>query len=443
MIHTDWHLTEAEARQLFRRELSVEGAFRAGLHIQLCPRCWDLAERVDPERFEAFARAYGLTRSYVGRRDRATQAEWMTKATQAQAQIEALSRKLERLPPERRRLLLQNLDSAPIQCKLITIARICKRLFPTSPREAIDLAELGLDLLGQTRTELGAEEALSFEASLLSHYGNGLRIVGELRKAEGLLRRAARLSRDVGDPLERAWAHRYLGYVLADRRRYSQALGHTRIARRLFSSVHDDYLAFETHRDEAKFLSDAGKYEQSVRLLTRLEDSLPAGRDSILELSIKSLLVLNHLHLGVAFHARGLLPRVKELASALGGIAVVRTEWLEALTLEAVGDLSAADRLLGRVCSELGTEYPYDLAVATLDRMRVLVRQRNLRRATVLLRDLIPLVKGARLHSQAVRALRLLAEQGIEAPIIRAIQDFLGKLQRDPSYTLEDANLPC
>lgn len=124
-------------------------------------------------------------------------------------------------------------------------------------------------------------------------------------------------------------------------------------------------------------------------------------------------------------------------------MAIVKAEWVEALTLEAVGDLPAADRLLCRVCAELGTDYPYDYAVAALDRMRVLIRQGSLGKATALLRDLIPIVKGARLHSQAVRALRLLAEQGIEAPVIHAIQDFLGKLQRDPSYTLEDANLPC
>lgn len=153
--------------------------------------------------------------------------------------------------------------------------------------------------------------------------------------------------------------------------------------------------------------------------------------------------MLSITYTGTPFLALQLMPRVMTLARAVGDIAITKAQWVEALSLEAVSDLAAADRLLRRVCSEFGTEYPYDHAVAALDRIRVLVRQGSLGQATALLRDLIPLAKGARLHSRAVRALRLLAEQRLDTPVLRAVQDFLSKLQRDPSYTLEEAYLPC
>lgn len=246
-----------------------------------------------------------------------------------------------------------------------------------------------------------------------------------------------------GDPLERAWACRYLGYVLADSRKYEEALRFARTARRIFEAVHESKLVLETQAVEAKFLLDARRYDESVQLLKALEGPVTESGYSVLELSVKERLALNYVHLGSPFLARQLLRRIATLARSVGGIAITKAEWVEALTLESVGNLPAADQLLRRVCADFGTEYPYDHALAALDRIRILVRRGAPGRATALLRDLIPLAKGARLHSQAVRALRLLAEQGLEVPVLRAVQDFLGKLQRDPSYTLEDANLPC
>lgn len=443
MVHVDFHLTEREVRQLVRRELSVEEASRVGRHLHLCPECWDLAERTDPKRFPAFALAFGLRKPKGSTLELSHAESWVEQAAEAQKHMAKLQRKLQPLPPGRRRLLLRNLDSAPLPCKFLTITRICKQLFLSSPNEAIDLAVFGLELLAEKWSELPSQASVSFAASLLAHYGNGLRIVGDLRGAEQVLRKAERLSVAAGDPLDRAWACRYLGYALADRRRYEEALQFARAAKRTFEAVHDTRLTLETQSVEAKFLADAGKYEESIHLLKTLEAPVAESGYFELELSVNDRLALNYIQVNSPFHARQLMPRITKLARAVGGMAIVKGEWVEALTLEAVGDLAAADRLLRRVCSQLGTEYPYDHAVASLDRMRILIRQGSLREATALLRDLIPIVKGARLHSQAVRALRLLAEQGIEAPVIRAIQDFLGKLQRDPSYTLEDANLPC
>lgn len=443
MSHADRHLTAREVRELVRRELPVEEAARLGRHLHLCPECWDLAERTDPKRFPAFALAFGLRKPKGSSLELSHHEGWLEEAAEAQKHMAKLQRKLQPLPPGRRRLLLRNLDSAPLPCKFLTITRICKQLFLSNPNEAIDLAVVGLELLAEKWSELPSQASVSFAASLLAHYGNGLRIVGDLRHAEQVLREAERLSADAGDPLDRAWACRYLGYALADRRRYEEALQFARAARRTFEAVHDTRLTLETQVVEAKFLSEAEKHEESVRLLKSIEVPVAEGGYLTLELSVKEWLAFNYLHLGTPFLGWRLIPGIKQIAKVVGGIAIIKANWLEALILEAVGDLPAADRLLRRVCSDFGTDYPYDHAVAALDRMRILIRQGSLGKASALLRDLIPLVKGARLHSQAVRALRLLAEQGIEAPVIRAIQDFLGKLRRDPSYTLEDANLPC
>jgi len=226
MSSLDRHLTELEAKQLVERQLSMMAAFRAGLHLYYCGRCRDMINRIDPEGFEAFRHAFGLGREGFPATggDPSVIAEWMDKAMRAERQVETLQRKLAPLSAARRRLLLHNVESIPLYCKCIAITKTCKDLFLSSPKGALDLAACGLELLSQHRADLDPEEATSLEASVLAHYGNGLRLVGELRKAERTLRKAERLARGVGDPLERAWACYYYGYTLADSRRYREAL---------------------------------------------------------------------------------------------------------------------------------------------------------------------------------------------------------------------------
>lgn len=220
----------------------------------------------------------------------------MAEATRAHSQMEALHRKLRPLPAERRRLLLGHLDSTALYCKLVTIPRVCKELFLTSPKEALDLPSFGLELLAENREVLEPEASVSFEASVLAHYGNGLRIIGVLREAEKCLRKAEKLSSAAGDPLDQAWACRYLGYVLADSRKYEEALRFARAAKRTFKEVHEEKLLLETQAVEAKFLWNAGRNEESVQLLKALEAPVRAGSHVTLELSVKERLALNYIH---------------------------------------------------------------------------------------------------------------------------------------------------
>jgi len=205
--------------------------------------------------------------------------------------------------------------------------------------------------------------------------------------------------------------------------------------------VRDEKLIRETEFQEAKILADSGKLVESSRRLDALVDGLPGGDHPRLEFATYYQMAMNYIQAGEAFQARSLLPKVQRLALAEGGISVLRADLLEALSLEGLLDLAGAERCLSEVRENLGTEYPFDFALVTLDLMRVRLRRGAAPSAVGLVRDLIPLLKAKRVHSEALRALRLLTNQRVESRAIRAVQDFLEKLQRDPSYTLEDANL--
>jgi len=444
MSRHDKHLSESEARLLVTQRLSFADAFRVGLHVYFCERCRKLCERLDPEGLKAFLQAFHGTEDpedLPTHPDPGAMAKHLQEAYLAQHQVESLERKIESLPPAQRRLLLENLETIPLLATLIAICKTCKRLFHTSPKDAEDLAALGRELLAERADELDVDHAVSLEVTLRALHGNAFRILGQLRKAERTLRKALKLSRDVSDPLERAWAWRYLGQTLMCSRRYEEALSASRKARQIFETVHDAWRVRETVFLEASIYNDVGDFETSTALLERMLEDGAQQDDLILAQSIEHLLALNYLEMGRAFEARGLLPRVKALASEVGGITVVRAQWLEALILEGLGDLDAAERLLGEVAERFAEEYPYDYALVTLDRMRALLRLGSVGAAARTVSALVPMLRGGRVHAHAVRALRLLAQGGLESERIGRVQAFLRHLQRDPSYTLEEAGL--
>jgi DNA-binding SARP family transcriptional activator/Tfp pilus assembly protein PilF len=151
------------------------------------------------------------------------------------------------------------------------------------------------------RTALGAAEAsgeVAGQAHLLQELGGALLLLGRDQDATVELRRALRLSGELGDRSGQAWAHHYLCVVYERDEQYAQALRHALRALRLFRAVKHLSSQARALNNVGWYRAHLGYYRQALTSCQRAIDLHRQVADRRGEAAAWDSLGFAHHHLG-------------------------------------------------------------------------------------------------------------------------------------------------
>lgn len=408
--------------------------------LELCPTCREAFEAWRRESGEGIATPPAL-REYDRPFDRARERlgeRTAQKACEAD-RARSLAEELLALSPEERQERVRR-DPArfarpELADLLLTEAR--ERL-PGRSREAYALA-----VLAQTTLQAGSDSSRRTElyARALAHQGNALRVEGELKEAEPLLRTARFLLSfaEDGDALVRAELDKFEGTLRRAQRQFDEA-------ELLLARAVETYQGEERHLEAAQtLLALAAVYratdrlDDAVRIVQRVQDVF---EDRGLE---RSLLLARH---NLAFYcqeagrtdeARAIFERSQELYERFPEPwTQLRRMWLEGHLARGTGDSGRAEEAYRTVRDGfLRQGVGYDAALAALDLATLYAEQGRTGELKRLAEEIVPVFEAQDIHREASAALLLFqdavrAEQ-VTLRYVIELSRYMEQARLDPS----------
>jgi tetratricopeptide (TPR) repeat protein len=272
-----------------------------------------------------------------------------------------------------------------------------------------------------------------------AHEANILRVAGQLKEAEVCLKDAKRLWQSGPDPYGVLDPGRLLHFEAALRRaerRFDEAL------------ILLDQAAGVSYPERALVskgftLEVMGEYEraidsllQALPLVQRQEE--PRDRTVLL-----FNLAVNFCHVGQFTEAAELVPKVRDLATALGGeIDLIRLIWLEGRIAAGLGRTTEARRLLAEARMEFAARgMAYDVALALLEEAVLLLQEDRTAEVKALAAKLTRVFEDKGVHREALAALRLFHEaaerEEATAELARRVLCFLFRARHDQGLRFE------
>lgn len=453
---SDEHLDEcAWHRLLHGHEVAPKQLASDLLHLVLCDVCQErspalarmVLDRVFGDKGVPLIRQ--PSRSQITRRrfdEVVARAEQqMTAAAAEMAMAPELWQELQEHPWQRRTWMIRN-SSRFQQCGLaIHLLEASRACWNHDASEAENRARLALTCLDQL-------SSVVYPASLLADYkarahafiGNGLRLLGELRKAEhSFVASRSALQIGTGSLDESACVALLEGSLRREQRRFKEALALNRHAARLYRELSDDYGYFVARISEACILGEAGQTGKSINTLTVVLTSQPARLPPDLRLAALQSLSHRQLEAGALSKALAQLPNSRMLASHVGcAINEIRIDWLEGQIWAAQGKRDDAQARLHEVQQAFQEKgMVYDAALAALDRAVVLLEDGRLAEARELAAELLPVFRSREIHREATGALLVFAEaarkEAATAGLAREVAEFLKQARHNLELTFE------
>jgi len=293
----------------------------------------------------------------------------------------------------------------------------CHGALPFEPRRAQDFAKVAVDLgrllSAQAADDPAWEETLCRALCLGSHAG---RLLGEPRKAEGLLVRAAIFT---GDPAARGFYCRALGLLRWDQ-------GRTEEAAALFHQASRRYRELEDAREEAicaallgLLSSEEGEWTQAAAALLLSRSGLDARHHPLLAAQAHLALARCHALMGRKDEAQALRQTVWTLYPCVPvEEAMASLLWRESQVAEALGDLDDAGTLLDSVRRRyIDKGYLPEATLTTLQLSWIRARQGRREETFELSAKLTEAFDGKRGFDVSLRALDCLAQEMARKPL--------------------------
>jgi transcriptional regulator with XRE-family HTH domain len=294
----------------------------------------------------------------------------------------------------------------------------CELLCDESLKAAPDSAGRALELAGLALAVAylvsGAE---AWRACLRryawAHFGNALRVCGQLPAADAAFCRAAELEKpdELGAPAGLLNEARVLGLEASLRRAQrllTQALNLLDRALAMDLGEEAPYLFL----NRAKILEEQGAYEEAIAALRRALPHIDAEREPRMFWNLRHNLLVNAVRVGRVAEAAAEVHEVRELAERLGNeVDLVRQGWLEALIAAGQGNLSAAEAAFERTRKAfLARSIAYDAALVTLELAVLLLEQGRTAEVKTIAAELLPMFEAQNVIREALATVKLFCD---------------------------------
>jgi tetratricopeptide (TPR) repeat protein len=293
----------------------------------------------------------------------------------------------------------------------------CHGALPFEPHRAQDFARVAVDLgrllSAQVAQDPALEETLCRALCLGSHAD---RLLGEHRKADSLLVRAAFFT---SDPAARGFYCRALGLLRWDQ-------GRTEEAAALFHQASRRYRELEDTREEAicsallgLLSSEDGEWNQAASALLKSRAGLDSQHHALLAAQAHLALARCHALMDRPAEAQALRQNVWTLYPCVPvEEAMASLLWREAQVAEALGDLDDAGTLLDSVRRRyIANGYLPEATLTTLQLSWIRARQGRTTEAFELSAKLTEAFEGKRGFDVSLRALGCLAQEMVREPL--------------------------
>lgn len=354
---------------------------------------------------------------------------------------EELARLMDLSPPERHLAVAQATGSLRNPFLVTRLLEECKKLLSSAPHQALDLAELALDVAVRVDYRAyGASFTYDLVAQALGHKGNALRVLGELARADQVLGYALRVFAEekADDHLTRAEVYGFVVSLRRDQRRFSEAES-------FLNAAMEVYRAVEQHRGVARLLikgsliaQERGDLDLALARIRQALALMTADEDPHLYFYARYDEALFLAERGDHAAARDYLALYREGIEGLQERAMDRwLKWLDARIAHALGDAATAEAGYRKVREDyLRAELPYDAAVISLDLALLYAEAREHEKVRELAASMLPVFQAREIHRDAFAALMLFHDaaraEKATAQMIRGLAAHLRAMTRDP-----------
>jgi tetratricopeptide (TPR) repeat protein len=196
------------------------------------------------------------------------------------------------------------------------------------------------------------------------------------------------------------------------------------------------YVAGRSLISKSAVLIEMGESESAIQTLRRADSLIEPERDPRLVLCIRHNLVDNLSKMGRHTEAADLLPELRELAAAHGGMLDrLRLRWVEGRVAAGLGEHERARQLLGSIRQTFLAEgNPYEAALATLDLVVPYLEEGNTAEVSVLADEMVAIFRAHNVPREALAAVLLFQEaahrQVATAELAREVAASLSRARR-------------
>lgn len=304
-------------------------------------------------------------------------------------------------------------------------------------KRAAAWAQLALEIARLIRGSKGWRRRV--RAYAIAHWGNVLRVRGELNAADVAIGKAKQLWQSGSDP-----------DGLLDLGRLLELEGSLRRAQRRFAEALDCFdRAIPVSRFPARVLMNKGTtydvmgdYEQAIAAYLEAAPEMKRRGDPRLKNMLFLNLASNLVHAARHSEAADLVEEVRRNPEGLGKLDVARIPWLEGRIQAGLGRRDEALRLLARARESFEAEEMfYDVALALLEESVLLLEENRTREVKELTRELPKVFASRGVHREALAALQVFQEaverEAATAELTRRVLSFLFRARFDEGVTFE------
>ncbi|HVT58160.1 MAG TPA: hypothetical protein VHR45_07150 [Thermoanaerobaculia bacterium] len=326
------------------------------------------------------------------------------------------------------------------------LLEVSRSLNYTDPGEMMNLAELALfasERLDAKR--YGREVMADVRARAWAELANAHRVADDLGSAEQAMCKAVSWQRrGSGDPLLLVRIADLMASLLANQRRFSEAIELQGKLQTFYLQRGDEHLAGRALIKEGMYTSDDNNFREALFLIAEGLALIDLDRDEKLGLLAFNSLVTNMVKCGRLRQARIHLWRGRALYQAYGDpLTLLRFDWLQAQIAAGLGDFERAEQgFLAIQQAFAEARQPYNAALVGLDLAALWVTLGKTVLVRGLVEEMITTFRALRIAREAVAALLILREacDREEATVerVRAVTMLLTELERQPARRSDD-----
>jgi tetratricopeptide (TPR) repeat protein len=318
-------------------------------------------------------------------------------------------------------------------------------LAPEEPARAEDTARLALDIADRfDAKDPGQILANDLRARAWACIGNGRRIQSDFKGAETALGRAESLLEEgSGDPLERARVLDFKASLLCARRRFDQAFAAIDQVISIYRRIHDSHRLGRAFISKAMIHGYADEQEKGIPLFCRALELIDFSAEPRLSLVAHNNLLVDLVDLGRYQEGAALLPKVRELLAVAGKRPDhIKICWTEARLDAGLGRTAEAETKLRRVREQfIGQEAGYDSALASLDLVKIYLRQGRTEETKQLAAEMHTIFASREIHREALVALvffqKAAAQESATVRLVEQVTGYLRSARNNPGLTFE------
>ncbi len=354
-------------------------------------------------------------------------------------ELPSLFQELQQHPSERQQVLVIN--SRRFQSRAF-----CDFLLDRSytscfrqPKEAIQLARLGVGVANSLSTETLGEAVISdLKARAFASLANAYRVASEVLEAEENLELAEEfLATGTGDLLELARLKTIKGALRSDQRRFEECFKLFTQATKIYRQCGETQLLAQALITQAINYSHADTPDKAVELLRESLQLVNPEKDPRLLLAALHNLALYLNDLGQTQEAERLLGQNRHLYHQLGDtINLLRLRWLEGRIAKSKNELAVAETAFLETREAFIKEgILWDVALVSLELVAIYAEQNRNAEIRTLANELVPMFQATGLHREALASLILFQQasekDAVTKELLRSTMSQLRGLRRD------------